>query len=260
MKVAIDATSLLLRSAGVKNYIHYWLSSLQALAQEQRGIRVRTYPPGISTADVLDHESATRAISDRARLLMVQFCNVRGNPCIDFLLSGAGLFHASQHVAHLPRRIKNTATVFDLSCWITPQYHMPENIAATRRYAGKILKACDGLIAISEHTRKDTVEVLGIPEERIRVIYPGVAEAFFEASGEQAEEVRTKYDLRLPYLLFVGCIEPRKNVPAMIQAYQQLPGWLRKEVQLVIAGPFGWASEAVRKMLTEAPGAVRYLG
>jgi alpha-1,3-rhamnosyl/mannosyltransferase len=145
-------------------------------------------------------------------------------------------------------------------CSITPESHTPENIAATRRYGENILKGCDGLIAISAHTRKDAVEILGIPEDRIRVIYPGVAEAFFDVAREQAAGTRTRYALDSPYLLFVGCIEPRKNVPAMIQAYQQLPESLRSEVHLVIAGPFGWASEGVRKMLAAAHGTVRYLG
>jgi glycosyltransferase involved in cell wall biosynthesis len=261
MKVSIDATSLLLRSAGVKNYVHYWLASLQELAQKQRNILVGTYPPGIAAAPVLDHESASGSgLRARIRFLTVQFCNMRGNPFLDFLLSGSDVFHASQHVARLPRRIQTSATVFDLSCWITPENHTPENIAATRRYGEKILKACDGLIAISAHTRRDTIEILGIPEDRIRVIYPGVAEPFFEVTREQAAQTQIKYGLFAPYLLFVGCIEPRKNVPALIQAYRRLPELLRRDVQLVIAGPFGWASESVRKMLTEASKSVRYLG
>ena len=133
-------------------------------------------------------------------------------------------------------------------------------MAATKRYGEKILKTCDGLIAISAHARDTAAAVLGIPEERIRVIYPGVPEAFFEATDAQAADVRARHGLEAPYLLFVGCIEPRKNVTGMVRAYRRLPESLQRDVQLVIAGPFGWASEETRQMLTASGPNVRYLG
>jgi alpha-1,3-rhamnosyl/mannosyltransferase len=150
--------------------------------------------------------------------------------------------------------------VFDLSCWTTPENHTTENIAATRRYGERILKACDGLIAISAHARQDAIEILRIPQERIRVIYPGVAEPFFRVTPRQTEDIRAKYGLHTPYILFVGCIEPRKNVPNLIRAYRQLPASIQRDVHLVLAGPFGWASEEVRNMLTRSGNTVRYLG
>jgi alpha-1,3-rhamnosyl/mannosyltransferase len=116
------------------------------------------------------------------------------------------------------------------------------------------------LIAISSHTRNDAIEILGIPGERIRVIYPGIAETFFEITPEQTNRVRTQYGLDCPYVLFVGCIEPRKNVPALIRAYRNLPEAIRRDVQLVIAGPFGWESQEVRQILTNSGSQVRYLG
>jgi len=261
MKVAIDATTLLLPSAGVKNYIHYWLAALRGAAARQPNTRIATYPPYMTAPDVIDHQKSFRnATSARFQLGVVQFCNIRRNPSLGLLVSGADVFHASQHVASRPRKTKTTATVFDMSCWITPAVHTPENIEATRRYAEKILKRCDGLIAISAHARQDVVEILGIPGERIRVIYPGIADAFFEVTPDQVAACRNKFDLPLRYLLFVGCIEPRKNVPNMIRAYQQLPDSLRREVPLVIAGPRGWASKSSFDALTAAGASVRYLG
>lgn len=253
MRIVIDATSLLLRSAGVKNYMHYWLSSLME-ARCNHGDRIGIYPPGLRLRAKLDHEQVPRP----ALLRMVQFCNIRANPTMNFLLAGADVVHASQHMANRPLSGKLTATIFDLSCWITPENHTPENIAATRRHAERILKRCDGLIAISSHTRQDAVEILGIPQERIRVVYPGVAEAFFDAGPEETEAARSQYALPVSYMLFVGCIEPRKNVPNLVRAHRQLPDELQRDAPLVIAGPFGWANEEVRKMFSSPE--VRYLG
>jgi glycosyltransferase involved in cell wall biosynthesis len=179
---------------------------------------------------------------------------------LDLLLLGSDIFHCSQHTTNLPRRRKVSATVFDFSCWTTPEHHTADNIAATRRYGAKVLKACDGLMAISASARDDATEILRIPSERIRVIYPGVAECFFNATPHEANAARAKYRLETPYLLFVGCIEPRKNVPGLIRAYQQLPAELQRNVQLLVVGPFGWAASEVLQTLTKLGENVRYLG
>ncbi len=85
--------------------------------------------------------------------------------------------------------------------------------------------------------------MLGLRSDRIEVIYPGVAESFFEATPI----VRPK-----PYLLYVGTIEPRKNVAALLDAYQQLPLSLTEEFDLVIAGPAGWNSPDLLRRLSQS--------
>jgi glycosyltransferase involved in cell wall biosynthesis len=260
MHIKIDATSLLLPGAGVRNYLHYWLRALLEAAPAS-GDAISAYPPFVPAPSALDHEKpAAGPLRATAGLLLVQFANIRGNRAIDLLTLGADVFHCSQHTANCPARPRKTATVFDMSCWIAPQYHTPANVSATKRYGERILKNCDGAIAISGHARDTAAEILGIPAERIRAIYPGVAESFFEVSQGQADAVRARYALPAPYLLFVGCIEPRKNVPGLVRAYQQLPAALRRDVQLVLAGPFGWAAEETRQMLTHSGPSVRYLG
>ena len=262
MNITIDATTLLLRSAGVKTYLHYWLASLISESGAY-GDTIATYPPSLTVPATIDHESSTATRGAWLRLALIHFCNIRGNPALKLLLARADLFHASQHVARLPRSLrgtKTTATIFDLSCWTASQYHTPANITATRRYADGVLKRCDGLIAISEHTRKDAIDILNIPAERISVIYPGVADSYFDATLPDAARVRAKYLLEKPYLLFVGCIEPRKNIPSLVSAYLQMPEPVRRDVDLIVAGPFGWASEDVRGMLQSSGAGVRYLG
>ncbi len=258
--ITIDSTSLLVPSAGVKTYLYYWLLSLLEAAPDHHD-RISLYPPVLTARPALHHEtSITGPLRTALALRLVHAANLRWSPAIDLLLLGADVFHCSQHAVKLPKRPKVSATVFDMSCWMVPQFHTAANIAATKRYGEKILKSCDGLIAISAHARDSAAAILGIPERRIRVIYPGVAEAFFEATDAQAADVRTRYGLHRAYLLFVGCIEPRKNVAGLIRAYRRLPEALQRDVQLVVAGPFGWASDETRHMLTESGPNVRYLG
>jgi glycosyltransferase involved in cell wall biosynthesis len=259
VRVQIDVTSLLLEGAGVKNYIHYWLRHLE-LAAMRRADQIATYPPGLDAAEELNHTSSADSAINRLRLYLVYFVNLPFNPTIDFFHLGADVFHCSQHCANPPKRKKFTATLFDMSCWTTPQYHTQQNVAATRRYAERILKRCDGIIAISHHARCEAIQILGIPEERIHVVYPGVASAFFEATALDADRVRNKYQLYLPYALFVGCIEPRKNIGGLLRAWQELPESFRRDNHLVIAGPFGWESGEMRAVLASADRSIRYIG
>lgn len=257
MRIAVDATALMLQSAGVKSYLYYWLSSLSPEA-DRRDDKLSFYPPGFRLSAALDHQKASAHSSFGLRL--IQICDLLGSAPPGMFVPTSDVFHASQHMARGPRAAAMTATVFDMSCWTVPGMHTKANNAATYRYGANILKSCEGLIAISEHARHDAGEVLGIPLERIRVIYPGVAEPFFSPSAEKAAAIRARYHLERPYLLFVGCIEPRKNVPGLIAAYDRLPSGLRREVQLVVAGPFGWAAEDVRRMLSDDADHIRYLG
>jgi alpha-1,3-rhamnosyl/mannosyltransferase len=133
-----------------------------------------------------------------------------------------------------------------------PEMHSEANRRADRGFA-ELLRRADGLIAVSESTRDDAVRVLGLDEAKIAVIHSGVAEAFFDAD---AGDVRERYGLKRPFVLFLGTIEPRKNLDTLLSAYEGLPADMRAEFELVVAGPSGWASAETMARL----GAVRRLG
>jgi glycosyltransferase involved in cell wall biosynthesis len=138
--------------------------------------------------------------------------------------------------------------------------HLPANVAFERRYAERIWQRADGLIAVSENSKNDAVRLLRIPPERIEVIYPGIPEAYVSVDPGEVERVRAKLRLGRPYLLYVGSIEPRKNVDLLLDAYGDLGRTLAGEFDLVLAGSHGWASEATMRRLQAAPPGVRYLG
>jgi alpha-1,3-rhamnosyl/mannosyltransferase len=146
-----------------------------------------------------------------------------------------------------------------MTCWLVPEFHQSANVTAEKRFAERIWKQAAGLIAVSESTRRDAVKVLGLNPEAIQVIYPGVAEPFFEATAETSASARLKYGLRRPYALYVGTVEPRKNLDRLLDAWQTLPGSVRGQFDLVVAGPTGWQSAGtLARLRAPAPG-VRYL-
>jgi glycosyltransferase involved in cell wall biosynthesis len=107
-------------------------------------------------------------------------------------------------------------------------------VRADHEFADTILLRADALIAVSENTRQDAIRLLGIAPERIQTIHSGVANEYFTAQPARREK---------PYALYVGTIEPRKNLDALLDAWGQLHGELRAKFELVIAGPQGWGAE-----------------
>ena len=256
MRIAIDATPLLLRSAGVKNYLYHWIRALQS----RLGSEAISLFPLLRSPDILDHREAHSTIRNRLRLALVHLCNQSQINAMDLWPWKADVFHASPQSRNPPtRRVRLTATVYDMTCWIVPETHEAANIAATRAYADRVLKKADACIAISDSARQDAIQILGMSPDRITTIYPGVADAFYSTDADV--DARGAYGLDRPYFLYVGTIEPRKNIDVLLNAYEALPAGVRASCDLALAGLFGWASDATKQRLTSnpAPG-VRYLG
>lgn len=257
MRICIDATPLLLKSAGVKNYLYHWIRHLRRVAGEGS---VETFP-FTSGFGALDHERPiTGWYATLAGLARLHWANYSRLPVLDRFGRRLDVFHASQLLRRPPRTCWLTATLYDLTCWLMPEMHTRGNVEAAKRFAAQVIPRTAGLVAISEATRRDAVRILGLDAERIAVIYPGVAEEFFAVSSEAVEAVRGRYGLGKPYVLFVGTIEPRKNLGALLEAFAGLPEELRREFELVTAGPAGWKEFALVRRLRAAADGVRYLG
>jgi glycosyltransferase involved in cell wall biosynthesis len=170
------------------------------------------------------------------------------------------LFHASHHCYNPPRKTRLTTTIHDMTCWLTPELHSRANVTATQWFGENIMKRADGIIAVSENTRRDLLRILDLNAERVKVIYPGVDGRFFDVTAADVHAVREKYKLSKPYVLFIGTIEPRKNVPGLLAAYGQLTPATRAEYEMVVAGPVGWADAETLAKVRGAAAGVRYLG
>jgi glycosyltransferase involved in cell wall biosynthesis len=257
MRVAIDAIPLLLRSAGVKTYLFHWIASLRRLAGDGS---VAAFPSVGPLGDCSHERSVLGRLPTLGRLALLHANNYSPVQWLDWIGPKADVFHASQQLWNPPRRCRLTATLYDMTCWLVPGTHSRANVIAAHRFAGRVLRRADGLIAISENTRRDAVRILGLPPEKIEVIYPGVSDAFFHTTSESAAAAATTYGLERPYALFVGTIEPRKNVDRLIDAWAALAPGLRSEFDLVLAGPLGWAKPSTVARLQSPSKSVRYLG
>ena len=256
MRIAIDAIPLLVRSAGVKNYLFYWISHLRQLL----GDRQVPLFPFLDHLPDLNHEgSIVDPVGTLARQGLLYALNLQPNRVWDWIGPRTDIFHTTK-LLNPPRLPRLTATVYDMTCWLLPEFHQPANVAAEKRFAGRIWKRAAGLIAISESSRRDAVRILGLNPEIIRVIYPGVPQPFFEATAGTAAPTCLKHGLARPYALCVGTVEPRKNLDRLLDSWQSLPASVRESFDLVVAGPEGWRSAGTMARLRCPAAGVRYLG
>lgn len=257
VSVLLDASPLLLRSAGVKNYVYYWARSL---AETAGGNRLELFPFLNGWGTFAHERSVLSAAATLPRLGLLYAANICPFPFLNWVTPKSDIFHASHQVLHPPRKARMTATLYDVTCWLMPELHAAANVKAADRIANGVFRPASGLIAISECTRADAVRVLKLAPEKIEVIYPGIAPAFFNVEGETARETARRYGLGKPYALYVGSIEPRKNVATMLDAWLDVAGDVREEFDLVVIGPWGWGDRGVYDRLTAGIPGVRYLG
>jgi alpha-1,3-rhamnosyl/mannosyltransferase len=249
MRLTLDLTPTLLRSAGVKNHLYYWSRALAAT----RGDHAMDYYPFANPPDSLDHDSGVESGIPNWRLFLVAAMNLPAlHPFAQAVVPGMDVLHGSPQLRIAPRTRILTSHIHDLTCWLMPEFHTIANVKAAHQMAENVWRRAQGLIAVSSSAKNDAVRLLGLNPARIEVIYHGVPEQFF--STEPAR-VRDR-----PYVLNVGTIEPRKNIDRLLDAWKSLPSDVLDAFDLVIAGPAGWKSEATLARLKTGQRSVRYLG
>jgi len=236
---------MLLRSAGVKTYLYHWLKAMQAMAPD--AVRTFLAPAEMDRLDhdggPLKHPAKIAALLALSRL-PASFC--------DAAIPRCDVFHISNQLRRPPRKPKLTTTLHDLTTWILPECHTPAVVAADKDFAERVLKRADGIIAVSENTKLDAIRLLGLKPEKIQVIHLGVPDEYFHVTPESIKGIRTAFTLTKPYFLFVGTIEPRKNVDTLLTAWEGMPEDFRRRYDLVIAGMAGWRSEGTMNRLLQA--------
>jgi glycosyltransferase involved in cell wall biosynthesis len=139
-------------------------------------------------------------------------------------------------------------TLYDLTFLLFPRMHTPLNRWFLSWMVPRSLKAADAVILISKQSRQDLLTRFRLDEDRLKVIYLGVNQAFKPATTRACEAVRKKYHLPGRYLLSVGTLEPRKNFSTLLHVLLRLQK-MGLTVPLVLAGRKGWRYESFFKQL-----------
>lgn len=146
-------------------------------------------------------------------------------------------------------------TIHDLVPLFFPELVPKKHLLFFRMFMKRVAHTADLIITDSEHSKRDIVQYLKTPPDKIRVIYLGFDQHYQRVQDQnRIAQVLTRYGVRQPYLLFVGVIEPKKNLERLVEAYTllQTASTIPKETQLVIAGGEGWLSERLHRNVQDS--------
>jgi glycosyltransferase involved in cell wall biosynthesis len=116
----------------------------------------------------------------------------------------------------------------------------------------RAVRHADHIIAVSEATKRDLIRLTGTPENKITVIYEAAEPIYFPIHDQEVlAQIHAKYHLPEQYILFVGTIEPRKNLPTLIHAFQGLIDKYKAQADLVIVGKQGWLYDDVYQLVED---------
>jgi glycosyltransferase involved in cell wall biosynthesis len=167
---------------------------------------------------------------------------------LDILARGPwpNLLHSLDHVAPAWGPWRSVVTLHDLAFLLQPGTH---SVASRAYYAatGESVRRAERVIAVSQRTASDAVRLLGVDPSRVRVVHEAAAPGFSPRSRDDLPRLAAKLGFDAnpdrPYVLFVGTLEPRKNLPLLLEAF----GLLRRRVdaQLLLVGARGWLDEPI---------------
>ena len=168
----------------------------------------------------------------------------------EMALHGPDVLFVPAHVIPLVHPRASVATVHDLGHLYFPEAYPKGTLRYLAWSTRHNVRSAAHLLADSETTKADLVQHFSVDPQLVTVVYPGVDPVFQERCHQpEGDSALAKYGIRGPYLLYVGALQPRKNVGRLIEAFARVKGTHRLQEQLVLAGPMGWLPEGVIRRL-----------
>jgi len=243
MRVAIDGKRYYLNSSGLGRYSRSLINQLISIGDEENLEIILYRPKGKVKFEPKSQSHLTEITADyflpghigNAIWRFTKLPSLINN-------SGYDLFHGPSHV--LPGKLKcpSVVTMLDLIFIRYPNYFKAWDRNYYRISFKKSAQLADHIISISEATKADLINYFGIKEDKISVIYPGFDAVFSMLQQQKLDEIKIKFKLPGDYILYVGNIEPRKNILKLAQAFNSLQesSYIDKDVHLLIVGQMGW--------------------
>ncbi|HHX43365.1 MAG TPA: glycosyltransferase family 4 protein [Chloroflexi bacterium] len=242
-RIGIDYTAAVQQRAGIGRYTRGLIGALAELDREREyvlfsaGVEAepRTWPDNF----------ARRALPLSDRHMAIVWQRLRVPLPVELVTGRIDLFHSPDFVLPPVWRARTVLTVHDLSFLRHPECSSPPLLAYLMRAVPHSVARADILIADSESTRRDLIELLHVPEDRVFVVYAGVEERFRPEPSPEDALRRKRWGLERPYILSVGTLQPRKNFCRLIHAFHRLAQAHGAPHELVIAGGKGWLYDEI---------------
>ncbi len=238
--VGFDATSAARQSAGIGRYTRALLVALSAL-DDGTNFNLFYWSRGLleGSLPVLNARFKVRAVPLSDRVANALWYRVGLPVPVQFLTRRIDVFHSPDFTLPPTMHTPTVLTVHDLAFLRTPECAYPTLRAYLEMVVPRSARRATRIIAVSDNTRQDCIDLLGIEPNRITTVYEGVSAHFHPVSREMADSTVRSMGIEDPYILSVGTLEPRKNYVRLLEAFALLRerGFRHR---LVIAGRPGW--------------------
>jgi len=252
MRIGIDARAILnpekSAPSGVGNYVWHLIKNILDLDSENQYVLFFDFK--VRDRDVKRFSRPNVKIkffpfSDYKKYMPGAYSEILG--MATYIREKLDVLHVTSPIYRVPAtyRGKVLTTFYDFAIYRVPELFPKLSAAKTRALYSFMAKKSDHIIAVSEATQKDAQEFLGYPAEKISMIHNGIDRRFFEPNDFGREKLLEKYKIRGKYILFLGTLEPRKNLARVIEAFSRFKksGQAGADLQLVVTGKRGWLAE-----------------
>jgi glycosyltransferase involved in cell wall biosynthesis len=244
MRIGIDARLVYYSQAGIGQYILHLVNSLGRIDRENEYVLLQSRKDETTILEQPNFRRVSLWTPSHHRL-------ERYALNVELMRLGLDVLHSPDFIPPYRPSCKSVITVHDLAFLLYPHFLTKES-ARYYGYIDEAVRWTDHIIAVSKSTKHDTIQHLGVPEDKITVVHEAANPIFRPIDREEArEQVRDRYGVGAPFVLFVSTIEPRKNVPTLLRAVWQLVECYKEDIHLVLAGGKGWLYEDAFSVVDE---------
>lgn len=256
MRIGIDARISSYNSTGISRYLYGFLDALAKVDNEDEIVLFQNWR---SPRPLIQHNKIRRRT-----VFTPPHCIIEEQLLPwELRIKDIDVFHCVDFYAPIHSKTPLIFTAQDLYFLRSPESLSRDSFRFYSKFKDWALRAAH-VICSSGHTRQDLIGFTGIPKEQTSVVYPALNPAFqVNISEELIEQVRKFYNIGADPLLYVGTLEPRKNLERVISAYRLASAQTSHDLpELLLVGPRGFQSSRIfnRMPSDQSCGTVRYLG
>ncbi len=240
MRVGIDGYPLAEPLTGVGHYTLELARALALISPSDQFELVSPAPFEVTALDEIEraHLPNLRTVNPRASSIRGHWWSV-GLPLYARRAS-FDLFHGTNFDLPLWKRRRSVVTIHDLSTMLHPEKHRSRLVRRARLRLPLVVRIADMIITPTESVRRDVCQHLGVRADKVIAIPSAARSSFQPMPIAQTVPIRKILGIEDEFLLFVGTLEPRKNLLTLLKAFEQILGHSSLRPQLVIAGGEGW--------------------
>jgi glycosyltransferase involved in cell wall biosynthesis len=252
MRIGIDGLPLLTPLTGVGHYTLELARALASIAPTDEFELISPRPPSLAAAEKLNHATpANLRWVQSKRWRLNRYWWGAGLP-LHLRRSSLDLFHGTNFEIPFWDKRPAVLTIHDLSSLLHPEKHEKRLARRARWRLPLMVKSAAMIITPTESVKRELCEHLGVDSGKVAVTPEAPRSVFKRVESEQAIETRKRLGIRDNFILFVGTIEPRKNLLTLARAFDQILRQTSLRPQLVIAGKEGWLMNDLFRFINRA--------